>query len=303
MARLSLGSLAYRFGLYEHLKQFIRRLNYRRNIRVHEAVICIPSIHGVSCHVSEPWMIALLSSLLQMESGVFLDIGVNVGQTLVKVKALDRSREYVGFEPNPSCVNYVKELIKVNAFENCILLPVGLNTADCVLALDLFSDDPTDTSASIVRDFRPNDPIHSQVFVPVFQFDSLNAILGEKTFGLVKIDVEGAELEVVKSILGMLRRDKPIILMEILPVYSEEIISRKNRQDELEHLFFQFDYVILRVEKTPSGDYAGLKRVERIGVHSDLAQCDYVVVPREKLAGCKELMRRSDGSLQVSVGQ
>lgn len=96
--------------------------------------------------------------------------------------------------------------------------------------------------------------------------------------------MEGAELEVVKSLLDLIKRDRPIILVEILPVYSAANTFRMDRQDELEQIFADAGYVALRVEKTPTVAYAGLKPVKKIGIHSDLTLCDYVVLPREQLA-------------------
>jgi FkbM family methyltransferase len=291
MLKRVLGHLARRMGIQRRVNWYLRKINYIKKVYINDVEVRIPSIHGIACDASEPWMIDLLTKMFQERSGAFLDVGVNVGQTLVKVKALDPHREYIGFEPNPTCVSYVQNLINANAFKNCTLLPVGLFTKDCVLSLDFFSDDVTDSSASLINNFRPDHRIHSRVFVPVFQFNSLAKILGEKSVGIVKIDVEGAELEVVKSLLELIRRDKPIILIELLPVYSNENTFRKNRQDELERIFADTDYVILRVEKTPSNTYSGLKRVDKIGIHSDLTQCDYVVLPSAQLA---ELQMMSD---------
>ena len=41
----------------------------------------------------------------------FIDVGVNVGQTLLKLKSISSEINYLGFEPNPNCVNYLKNLI------------------------------------------------------------------------------------------------------------------------------------------------------------------------------------------------
>jgi hypothetical protein len=122
------------------------------------------------------------------------------------------------------------------------------------------------------------------VFVPVFRFDSLAKFVNSKYVGIVKIDVEGAELEVIKSLLNLIRRDKPIILIEMLPVYSEKNELRKNMQVELEHIFFDLGYSILRVEKTSANTFSGLRHIDEIGIHSDLTQCDHVIVPNEQLA-------------------
>lgn len=284
MSSKMLGGLARQIGFRKKASWCLRKINYTRKIRINDVGIRIPSIHGIACKESEPWMIDLLAAVLRQRSGAFLDVGVNVGQTLIKVKAIDSDREYIGLEPNPVCVFYTQHLIKANAFEKCILLPIGLFTHDDVLALDLFSDDATDSSATLISKFRQRKKVQSSVFVPVFHFNRLAKILGNKLVGIVKIDVEGAELEVVKSLLDLIKRDRPIILVEILPVYSEANTFRMDRQDELEQIFVDAGYTALRVEKTPAVAYAGLKPVEKIGIHSDLTLCDYVVLPREQLA-------------------
>lgn len=261
-----------------------RSVNYIRTVHINGVGIRIPSIYGISCEESESWMIDVLAKVLQKRPGAFLDVGMNVGQTLVKLKALDPHRDYVGFEPNPVCVAYVQELIKENNFVNCTVLPVGLYTEDRIMPMDLFSDSATDGRATLINNFRPDDKVYSRTFVPVLQFDSLANILGDKCAGIIKIDAEGAELEVVRSILELIRRDRPILLLEVLPVCSDKNTFLKGRQNELEGILSNIGYEILRVEKTASDTYRGLKRVVNIGIHSDLTQCDYVIVPGEQLS-------------------
>jgi len=49
-------------------------------------------------------MIDLLKKILLLKDGVFIDIGMNLGQTLIKLKCVDPNIRYFGFEPNPGCV-------------------------------------------------------------------------------------------------------------------------------------------------------------------------------------------------------
>ena len=150
MARNVLWRLARRVGIQRRVNWYLTKLNYSRTTYINGVRVSIPAIRGISCFASEPWMVELLDCILPEQQGVFLDVGVNVGQTLVKVKAIDANRKYVGFEPNPVCNFYVQELIKKNDFKNCTIFPVGLFTENCVLSLDLFLNDPTDSSASLI---------------------------------------------------------------------------------------------------------------------------------------------------------
>ena len=64
-----------------------RRLNYVCRVRINGNTIDIPNINGIRCEITEPWMIELLAMLLKEKEGAFFDVGVNVGQTLVKLKS------------------------------------------------------------------------------------------------------------------------------------------------------------------------------------------------------------------------
>ena len=272
--------LVKKTGLWRKIKWYLRRINFSWRITINKRSMNIPVIFGMNCVVTEPWMIYLLNKLLK-EDGMFIDVGVNVGQTLINLKALDPERRYVGFEPNPACVFYVNELIKQNRFQNCTIFPIGLFTQDSVLSLDLFADNQTDQAASLIANYRPGQKIYSRIYVPVFRFESVSSLLNIDNVGIIKIDVEGAELEVIKSLSRIIRDYRPIILLEVLPIRFNENVFRKNRQEELEQIFNDMNYIIFRVKKTGSNTYAGMKRIESIGIHSDLNQCDYVIAPNE----------------------
>lgn len=256
------------------------RVVFSKTIKIKDRKIKIPVVLGLSCELTETWMISLLSNILKQKEGAFLDIGVNLGQTLIKVKGLELKREYIGFEPNPTCVFYTKELIKDNKFENCTILPVGLFTEDNVLSLECINNTEVDSAASLIKNLR-HSVIQHRIPVPVFRFQTIANILNIDKIGIVKIDVEGAELEVVKSLYSVLNDYRPILILEVLPVYSNEKKMRKERQEELEQIFCNLNYLFFRVDKSANNAYIGLKKITEIGIHSDLNQCDYLVIPNE----------------------
>lgn len=258
----------------------LNRVVFSKTIKIQDRKIKIPVILGLSCKLTETWMISLLKHIFKQKQGAFLDIGVNLGQTLIKVKGLELNREYIGFEPNPTCVFYTKELIKNNKFENCTILPVGLFTEDNVLSLECINNTEVDSAASLIKNLR-HSIIQHRIPVPVFRFQTIANILKLDKIGIVKIDVEGAELEVVKSLYSVFNDYRPIVILEVLPVYSNEKKMRKERQEELEQLFCELNYLFFRVDKSANNTYIGLKKIKEIGIHSDLNQCDYVVIPNE----------------------
>lgn len=232
--------------------------------------------------MSEQWMIDLLKIILTDDKKCFVDVGVNVGQTLLKLRSVSRVINYIGFEPNPLCVLYVNDLIKVNRFENCHLIPVGISDLTKIGVLNYFDDSATDGAASIISNFRPNKTILRKEYVPVFTIEDLKNEVDFSEISVLKIDVEGAELEVLKSFFSIIEQSKPVILIEILPVYSEANISRIERQNEIMDIIKRIEYIVYRVIKT--GDrLLGFERISTIGIHSDLNQCEYVLVFKEQI--------------------
>ena len=95
---------------------------------------------------------------------------------------------------------------------------------------------------------------------------------------IIKIDVEGGELEVIQGLKNTISEYRPFIICEILPIYDEnsEIGRfRKSRQNKLQKLLDKNEYKIFRI--LDGGDLVPLDVFE---VHSDLSLSNYVFVPK-----------------------
>jgi FkbM family methyltransferase len=274
MLKWFLGKITRKLGLLRHVNWVITVCVGGKNVR-------IPVIGGVKAGNTEIWMIDLLDRLRKIKGGAFLDVGVNLGQTLIKLKSLKSEVEYIGFEPNPICVSYVRELIRENRFSNCVLVPAGLFKEERLIELEFFSPDDADSTASLIKNFRPDEKIYHKMLVPVFRFESIAGVFNPPQIGFIKIDVEGAELEVIEGLYSTIQSYRPIILLEILPVYSSENKIRRERQGKLEQIFRGLNYKVFRIVKSDNDTYVKLQRVEEIGIHSDLSCCDYIAIPEE----------------------
>jgi hypothetical protein len=63
---------------------------------------------------------------LKIRGGVFVDVGANLGQTLIEFWLIDSGNSYIGFEPNEACIEYLETLININSLDGCKIIPVGL---------------------------------------------------------------------------------------------------------------------------------------------------------------------------------
>lgn len=238
----------------------------------------VPSINGRKTYVSEFWMAGLIQLLLPLKSGAFVDVGANLGQTLLKVVAVDPSRPYIGFEPNPTCADYLFELIARNSLKH-VVIPAGLGATTGVHLLNMYRQETTDPSASLVTEFRGT-PVGTKPVV-VIGWDDLPHDVRKQQVAIVKIDVEGGEKEVLEGLIELLNDQRPFILVEVLPPHSVDNHLRIDRQNAVEVLLERANYFIFRVVKSDTDDFVGLTLVDEFGVHSDLSLCDYLLVHRD----------------------
>jgi FkbM family methyltransferase len=264
-------------------------LNIHSTIQVENKKILIPILGGQgypNLHLSEPWMTEALKCLRPLFNGHFIDVGVNLGQTLIKAYAIFEDIQYIGFEPNPSCVHYAQELIKLNELKRYVIFPLGVGSKTEVLKLIFFASDESDSSATIIEHYRPNNTEDHYIYVPVFDFHSISSFLPAKPSTLVKIDVEGAELEVLLGLKDWIIANQPFFLLEILPVYTLENQTRFYRQAQIETLLRDLNYKIARLKKT---NPVGIEEISKIGVHSSIEDSDYLAYPvssADKIKDC-----------------
>lgn len=262
-----------------------RFFNFTLRIRTGDKTFKIPihdNIGYSNLNTSEPWMIDVLKILLPLGNKSFVDVGINIGQTLLKLRSVSADIKYVGFEPNPHCVNYVYKLIDKNGFENTMVVPVGISDKTDIGVLNFISNSKADSSASMIAEFRKDIKPKRKAYIPLFQFEEVKESLNLGVVSILKIDVEGAEMEVINSFKNELAKNETILLLEVLPAYNAQNTFRIERQNIIQNLLFDLNYSIFKVIKKKNL-LVDIQEIKEIGIHSDLNLCDYIVVPKTKV--------------------
>lgn len=264
--------------------RILNLLNIHGTISLNKKTFKIPILQkiGISnLFMSEPWMIDILKIVLPIENKNFIDVGVNIGQTLLKLKSVSSEINYIGFEPNPICVNYAVKLINENNFDNTLIIPAGISDKNEMGLLNFFSQSETDSAASMIEDFRPDQKIFKKEFIPLYNIESFKNKINLDSISILKIDVEGAELEVLNSFKKEIEEKSPIILIEILPVYNANNLQRLERQNMIQNMLKDFGYSIFRVIKKDD-ILLDFQEISEIGIHGNINNCEYVMVPKVK---------------------
>jgi len=276
MLKFAIVRILYKLKILKWFSPTIRRSLYNTSYR-------IPLKGNVgykNLFEWDSWMLPILKRL-NIEEGVFIDVGANIGQTLLKYKSLLSSQNYIGLEPNPHCVKYLQELIKINNFSSIKIIPKALTNQKDQNELILYQNDITDGMASLIPQMRPNNKESKRIKVDTITgADFAKEVEGKVQ--CIKIDVEGSELEVLKNLNFIITRDRPYIIIEILPVYEISNTLRYNNQIAIEGILSENDYEIYLIKNIQS-KFNSLIHKTNFGIHSDINQVDYLLIPKEKV--------------------
>ncbi|UII33374.1 FkbM family methyltransferase [Fulvivirga ulvae] len=218
---------------------------------------------------------------------VFFDVGVNIGQTLLKLKMLQPDSIYVGFEPNPTCVHYLYQLTRVNSFGDVDIIPVALGEASQLAELNLYHDTDIDSTASIIKEFRDQKKIKKTTYVSVLKLpDNFN-----KVPDIIKIDVEGAELEVLKSLYFTIEKNRPLVIIEILPPRDIQDEFRVSRNKQVFDIFESLNYSVFIINKKGKG-FGSLDPVKD-EFHGDGHWADFMAFPVENKNNLQKIFNQN----------
>lgn len=266
-----------RVGVLQHFNFHLRK-------KLKGKSFVLPVIDGIGYQNlvnTEPWALEVYKRILSTFEGSFIDVGVNNGQTILKIASINPTQSYIGFEPNPGCYNYSRKLIKKNKLSTFSLIPVGLHYENKIV--ELFHDNEFASGASMLSGFRANKAKYNQVQnVSVMVGDEVLENKNLQAISIIKADVEGAELEVMMGLNKSISTFKPIVFLEILPVYSLTSVNgkfRQERQDKLLELMFGLGYKMTLINE----DNLSLQALDNIAVHGDMNKTNYLFVHADKM--------------------
>lgn len=152
--------------------------------------------------------------------------------TVPLVRSVGSAGRVLAFEPTSETVSRLEENVRNNGLENVkvVQAALGRTSGDATLSVK-------DDSAYNSADFGS---AGSGIVVPVERLDDVWEREGSPEISVIKVDVEGSELEVLAGASRVLRQSRPAVMVEA---------AEAPREHAVEELLAKHGYV----RSTPAG--------------------------------------------------
>ena len=185
----------------------------------------------------EPGIRVLITSLVQKldehkDEGWFFDVGANVGLYVWEVAKVCPTRKILAFEPDPANFELLEMTRKEADIQNLELCPDALSNQTDEVS---FSQDPLTSATGCIRGEETPwieqylNASTNQITVNTRTMDS--AVYDNKIPSLIKIDVEGHEVEVLEGAIHTLSDAKPLLIIESFPPSRQQLFPSFKHTD------------------------------------------------------------------------
>ena len=185
-----------------------------------------------------------LSQYLKSED-IFYDIGANVGFfTILGAKRVDSSGHVYAFEPEAKNATTLRRNAKLNNFTNVTVIEkaVSRTTGSGKLCLTEYCGSHTLASDEQKLIDNPSQQLEAELptFLQVKERVTVNTVSIDdllrdnkiKPPTLIKIDVEGAEIEVLEGMSQTLKKWQPIVIYEVDDENQDGLLKKRKQVDD-----------------------------------------------------------------------
>ncbi|MFB0522639.1 MAG: FkbM family methyltransferase [Candidatus Bathyarchaeia archaeon] len=174
--------------------------------------------------VTPEWESSIWNYLKPKPGDTFLDVGAHIGKYSLKVAEMVQDHGMViAIEPMPRNYSALVSGITSNGFRNVVALNIAAWSRNCMLSL--FFGNSSGTHSAKGTFGSP----HVEVYAK--KMDDIIRRLNIDCVDWIKIDVEGAEFEVLSGLEDTIRNHKPRIIIEVRKENLPKVSSFMGRRD------------------------------------------------------------------------
>lgn len=202
----------------------------------------------------------------KLNNGLFIDVGANTGFYSLLALSVSKKIRIEAYEPVIEIFHILKKNIDKNGYrKRALIFPYAISdkSGDGYLYIPDNSHGLIETSASLSSNFKESIMEHRSI--KKYSLDELYC--NSQPVNIIKIDAEGHDLEVLTGAQNIIKRDRPIIFIEVLLGSNEEEMTNIIKNNSYK------DYVLFQ---------DGLSRPNNSIIHETLAW-NHILIPEEKI--------------------
>lgn len=171
---------------------------------------------------------------------VFLDVGAHIGYFSIKAAvSMGNTGRVVAFEPNPETLKVLRDNVSANRAGNVIVEPIACTDREETLALYAGPGSNTGMSSLANENVPWDDAPPKRYAVRCRPIDDVVRELNLARVDAIKIDVEGAEVGVLRGAFHTLQRFHPTLVVEVVP---EQLANFHHTVDDLNTIIREAGY-------------------------------------------------------------
>jgi FkbM family methyltransferase len=172
------------------------------------------------------------------DAKLFFDIGANVGFYSIAASVINQNLEIMCFEPNSNCFRQLQRNMEINAnnisMQQITVYNIALGESE-ESGMKFFVPRFTGTGGGSFKNLHAEEGTATEIIVDTSTLDAFAS--SPFSIDLIKVDVEGSELSVIKGGLETIQRDRPTIFIELLRKWMAPF--GHHPQDVLDLLFIE----------------------------------------------------------------
>jgi FkbM family methyltransferase len=164
---------------------------------------------------------------------VFIDGGANVGeQSIIAAASVGRSGRVHSFEPDPEAFEQLERTVRCGRFSNITANHCLLGEQSRKMSFYLH---PQSQQSSVSPRFDPSSQ-HREVQQDAVSLDDYWSAMGAGNVDMIKLDLEGYELPVLRGGRSLLEQELPLLVLEVARPEDRAAAFGYGVADVLRHL-------------------------------------------------------------------
>lgn len=220
--------------------------------------------------------VRFIRRLLRDRDTVF-DVGAQIGYLTLMSKLARKEVTVWSFEPEKVNALKLRENLSINNFDMTHVVEKAVSNVSGSIRLYLSKDHNAGTHSTIPN--ASTIDVTRFVDLPAIRLDDFAKEQGISKLALIKIDVEGGELEVIEGAREVLRTLQPVVIAELSDAIQE---SRGSTTQEFKRILLDLGYLPFRIRNDG--------RLTEVPVEAGHLMDNIAFVPKTKLDTYAELI-------------